>query len=284
MRTALRRLIVALALALAVPAAAHTQPVAYDAVPIDRPDAQGVLWIKTPPAAPRGVVVVLPGAQMTADRYTWLSEGLAADGYAVVIAEAALEWRALPAAPDKTFPARYLMIPHALAALDAARARWPAAARANLIAIGHSLGGGIILDMLDPAEAARNPNTRAPAGFAGVDDIAKAVVLGASLQATGSAFTLPYRSDTRALHRPARTKILMIAGEHDGMATPELMRKTAARYTPPLEVRVIAGANHLGWSAGRGPMDRPDLDKPATITDDEQNRRTLEAIRAFLAS
>ncbi|MDX2142535.1 MAG: alpha/beta hydrolase [Rhodospirillaceae bacterium] len=280
MRIVLRCLIVALAL----PSLAHAQPVAYDAAPIDRPDAQGVLWIKAPPAEPRGVVVVLPGAQMTADRYTWLSEGLAADGFAVVIAEAALEWRTASSAQDKKLPARYAMIPHALAALDQARSRWPAAARANLIAIGHSLGGGVILDMLDSAEAARNPNTKAPKDFTGVTDLDKAVILGASLQASGGAVVLPNRSDTRVLRRPEGTQILMIAGENDGMATPAQMQKTAARYTPPLDVRVVAGANHLGWSAGRGPMDRPDLDKPATITDDEQNRRTLEIIRAFLAS
>jgi len=251
-------------------------------VRIDRPDAQGILWVKAPAAAPKGVVVIVPGAQMTAERYTWLAESILQDGYAVVLVEPALEWRTFSSAPNRQVAARYVAIPHALAALDLARARWPDPAKSNLIAVGHSLGAAVILELLDPSEASFNINTKPPPGFQGVDDIDKAVILGTSMQATGGAFTLAHRSDTRPLRRPVATKVLMIAGENDGMARPDLMQKTAARYDPPLTFQIIDGANHLQWSAGRGPMDRQDLDKPATISADEQQRRTLEIIRFFL--
>jgi hypothetical protein len=271
-------LIVALFALVAAAARAQT----YDAVRIDRADAQGILWTKAPAGSPRGVVVVIPGAQMTADRYTWLGDAQVAEGFAVALIEPAVEWRAFPGNPPKQVPVRYVAIPHALAGLEIARSLWPEAARANLIAIGHSLGAAVLLELLDPAEAARNPNTKAPAGFAGVTDLAAAIILGTSLQPGTGAITLPYRSEDRPLSAPAGTRVLFVAAENDGMAAPALMRKTAARYASPVRFETIAGANHLGWSPGRGPLDRPDLDRPAQIDAAEQGRRTLRLIAGFL--
>ena len=255
----------------------------YEGVRIDQGPTQGILWVKAPPQEPvRGVVVVIPGAQMTASRYTWLSEALVSDGYAAIVIEAGLQWIRPPGAPDRQLPARYVTIPHALAAVDYAQHRWPDAASRHLIGIGHSLGGAVLLELLDPTEAARNPNTRAPGGFTGVAIFDAAIVMGTSLQSQVGSMELPYRSETRTLTHPARTRVLLIAGEHDGMARPDLMMKTAARYSPPIELTKISGANHLGWSPGLGPMDRPDLDGKATVAQEVQIRRTLEKIRQFL--
>ncbi|MDX2142539.1 MAG: hypothetical protein SFV19_04230 [Rhodospirillaceae bacterium] len=219
---------------------------------------------------------------MTADRYTWLSEAAVARGYAAVIVEPALEWLTFPAGSSNLVPARYVTLPHALAALDYARAKWPGA-RKNIVAVGHSLGAAIVLELLDPQEAKRNPNNRSPSDFAGVDDLAAAIIIGTSLQAKGGSFELPYRSEDRSLHSPASTRLLFIAGENDGMATPQLMGKTAARYARPPRLEVVPGANHLNWSYGRGPMDRPDLDRPATISADQQIARTLDIMWEFLS-
>lgn len=256
----------------------------YEAVRLDGPEARGLLWLKQPRASARGVVVVLPGSQMTGDRYTWLADHLAARGFAVVLVEASLEWEKSRNGDGSVVPARNATMPHALAALAEARRRWPEAARTQLTLIGHSLGGGVLLDMLDPAEALRSGRTGAAPGFRGVTGIHSAVVLGASLQASLGWVTLAGRSDSGALQRPAGTRLLLIAGEHDRMASPALMRLTASRYRVPPVLKVIDGANHLGWSTGRGAMDRPDLDGRATIPIDEQIRRTLIEIDRFLAA
>lgn len=269
-------------LALLAGMASMARAAPYEAIRLDQGATQGVLWVKVPAQEPKGVVVIVPGAQMVADRYTWLSEGLVADGYASVLIEPALQWITLPGQPGRELPARYVTIPHALEAVAYATRRWPEATARRFAAVGHSLGAAVLLELLDPAEAARNPNTNAPQGFPGISSFDLAVILGTSLQSTLRSMTLPYRSDTRPLSRPVRTRLLFVAASNDGMAPPDVMRKTAARYAPPVDLEVIPGGNHLGWSPGRGPLDRADLDGQATISQEEQDRRTLDVIRRAL--
>ena len=131
----------------------------------------------------------------------------------------------------------------------------------------------------------RTPVTRAAARFAAMGyrvGLSAAIILGTSLQSRVLSFTLPHRSDDRPLYHPTNTALMFIGGSMDGMATPELMEKTVRRYQPPVHFTVIEGANHLGWSQGLGPMDRPDLDRPATIPEEEQIARTLNLITNFI--
>ncbi len=250
----------------------------YTSERILRDGANGILWWRAPEGNPIGLAIILPGAQMTADRYRWLGDRLLEAHYAVIIVEPGLEWLHPPGS-DTPIAARYLLIPHALAALDFAKKKWPVA---PVSLIGHSLGGGVALELLDPLEASRNPYTKAPKGFEGVMGLRDVVVIGSSLQATGGAFTLPYRSDERPLSRPPGTQMLFVAATEDKMAPPALMRATASRYSPTVRVADIAGANHLQWSSGRGMADRPDFDGVATISEAAQQCRTAEQIINFL--
>lgn len=276
---AANHLTLALAVLLAL-ASAATRAQSYNAAPIERDETRGILWWKEAESPMQGVVVLVPGAQMTGDRYTWLLEALVHEGFSVVLPEAALEW-ITPPGTESPLPARYVRMPHALAALDFARAQWPSYAN-EIALVGHSLGGAIVLEMLDPAEASHNPRTNAPEDFAGVSGIAAAVILGTSLQSTTSFMTLPHRSDSRPLHAPGATRLLFLAAENDAMATPALMRKTAARYDVPVEFRILPGGNHLNWSEGLGMMDRPDFDGEASISEQRQLEESARIVLDFL--
>jgi alpha-beta hydrolase superfamily lysophospholipase len=245
----------------------------------DRHGRPLALALHDPRRAPRAAVVVMPGAQATAERYAWLGEGLAAAGCRVAVAEAPEVHRTTPFSPDHPQPTRLITIDHLVRTLAYIG---PAAATAvPVIAVGHSLGGTVILEALDADEARRNPQADFADASVPVDGLAGAVILGASLQPDVMGMVVRHRSATAPLTKPAHTALLFLSGECDAMIPPAAMAATARRYGAARH-EVMAGANHLGWMAGRGPFDRPDLDGKATIPPERQRSLTITRIVAFL--
>ena len=245
-------------------------------------DAPGVLWIYEPDQDVSDVVLVMPGAQIAADRYMWLERGLSRPSRAVVLVEADRTWRPVPGR-ETLQPARLATIRHLIAAMDAIEKKWPEVPGSNITLIGHSLGGSVILEALDGESARRNPWAPPPADFDRLLDVGRVVILGASLQSTVGDISISYRTDTGALSAPATTQLLFIAAEHDLIGTPEAMRLTAKRYAADIMFEVIEGGNHLAWGSGTGILDRPDMDGIATISEDRQLQETVQLISSFLA-
>lgn len=225
---------------------------------------------------PSWTVLILPGAQIRAERYLWIAEGLA--DATVAILDPPEVMRTTPFSPDRPVPTRFASLGQLIAA-HAALAGLAQPARRAII--GHSHGGAVLLEALDGAEARRNPMSAAPQGFAGLSGVDVAITLGAHLQAEAMSFTIPWRDSSRPL-RAVGARLALVSAEHDRMATPYIVAATAARYGGAARYHSVAGANHLRWATGTGPFDRPDLDGAATIAPVEQQTRTLDIIRAAL--
>lgn len=166
-------------------------------------------------------------------------------------------------------------IPDLVGVLEYGRSTWPGL---PIMVVGHSLGGSILLESLDPVEGHRNPRNDMPDNFTAITDINLAVVLGASLQPEMAHFRLPHREEDTVLNKPDQTELEFIAAEFDGIATPKLMTKTAQRYSEPPPVTTIPGGNHWGWVNGVEAGDGTALDGAATISKSEQQDITADLI------
>jgi alpha-beta hydrolase superfamily lysophospholipase len=230
----------------------------------------------------QGTVVIGPGAGCDAERYFWLAQALTGEGLACFVIEPPQMPVRTPIAPDIEKLMRLVTLSEADHALQFAANHYPGLPR---FAIGHSLGGAVLLEGLDPDEAGHNPRNGGYVASTSFADLSGVVILGAQLQAEAMGIPLPTRSNDRPLAKPAATRLLFIAGERDHIAPPNQMMATASRYGENgAELVVLEGANHLFWAAGHGVHDRPDLDGKSELDPALQRAKTAQITAAHFAT
>lgn len=227
-------------------------------------------------------VLILTGANCTAERYRWLAVPLAEEGATVLIPDPPPLEHASPLGPSARTRAALVSVDQMIRTLAI-----PSNGHAQdtlTFAVGHSLGGTVILEYLDPAQASGNPRSGVDAGYRPPTPLDGAVIAGASMQTEVMGFTLPWRQNDTRLFRPDGLPVLFIAGEHDGLVPPYQVSATVARYDPPTALVVQRGANHFGWTGGAGALDRHDLDGEATLSPEDQKAATLRLTKAFFSA
>ena len=227
-------------------------------------------------------VIVLPGANCDAVRYRWLGDSLSAGGATVLIPDPPLLEHPSPRNPREKTEAAYVTVDQLIKTLAMPWAEDQA--EGLTFVIGHSLGGSILLEYLDPAQAMADPRSGVGAGYKPPVAIQGGIVVGASMQADVMGTTIPWRSNDSALHKPAKLPLLFVAGERDGLATPISVAATVRRYTAPTALAVQKGANHFGWADGVGERDLRSLDNAASLAPDEQKSGLLRLVAAFMSA
>lgn len=226
---------------------------------------------------PKAQCLVLPGAQVSGERYEWLGIGLAALGCHTWVIDPPIIYQKTRFSPDKPTKTQFLSFSNFNNVLqNVCDPSLP------LVLVGHSWGGSLILETLDPENAKENATLGLPQDFVGIPNLLGCVVLGASLQAEAFGMTIPGRSNQKPLNKPENIGVLLIAGEHDRQAPPDDVLKTCSRYPAHAYFIEQPGANHLQWANGTGWADRPDLDGTATVDAGTQQRHTLSYIEAFI--
>ena len=155
-------------------------------------------------------------------------------------------------------------------------------AGSRVVLLGHSLGGSVVLEALDPEEARRNPGHGNVPDCSALDKCLAAITMGTTLQPAVMGTEMAWRREHEPLSRTGNLPLLMLAGEDDGLAPPDLVRKTFDRYSPPKQMEVLAGANHFGWTTGKGDLDRQDLDGIAVQPRAAQQAATIGLISGFV--
>ena len=155
-------------------------------------------------------------------------------------------------------------------------------AGSRVVLLGHSLGGSVILEALDPEEAQRNPGSGDVPDCTALGKCLAAITMGATLQPAVMGTVMAWRREHEPLSRAGNLPLLMLAGEDDGLAPPDLVQKTFNRYSPPKRLEVLAGSNHFGWTIGNGDFDRQDLDGVATRSRAVQQAATIGLISEFV--
>lgn len=234
-------------------------------------------------------IVILPGANCNARRYRWLAEPLAGEGATVFIPDAPILEHPTPDDPTVRREAAYITIDQMIKTLampwDDDGAQGGAKGGNSLtFVIGHSLGGSILLEYLDPAQAMADPRSGVGAGYTPPVEIDGGVVLGATLQADVMGTTIPWRQNDSALNKPAKLPILFVAGEADGLASPNKVQSTVGRYQPPTAFVMQKGANHFGWVEGQGELDMTNLDGKADLAPAAQKDGAIRLIAAFFSA
>ena len=235
-------------------------------------------------------VIILPGANCAVTRYRWLADPLAAEGATVFIPDPPLLEHPSPLDPTVKVEAAYVTIDQMIKTLAMPWKNTRTDERADdendalTFAIGHSLGGSILLEYFDPAQAMADPRSGVGAGYKPPVPLHGAVILGASMQADVMGVTIPWRQNDTPLDKPDGLPVLFIAGENDGMATPDKVSATVGRYTAPTAMIVQKGANHFGWTEGEGALDRRDMDGPATLPPEKQKAGTIRLTAAFFSA
>jgi alpha-beta hydrolase superfamily lysophospholipase len=225
-------------------------------------------------------LLVLPGADCTAQRYRWLAEAFTPLGVATCIIDPPLLQREALLEPGKVICGQFVGVVELQAALI-----WLAGARPGrpVVLVGHSLGGVVMMEWLDQQAAMRNPLNRAVCWqFELQAHVVAAVTMGTTLQQHALGISFPWRSEEASLTRPARLPVLMLAGQNDAMVAPELVMATARRYRPPASVTTLPGVCHFGWVEGHAPTDRIDLDGKSEVPKAEQFARSATVIGEFL--
>lgn|GEM_PF-2461893 len=242
-----------------------------------------VMAFSPPDGRKRAVrIVILPGANCDAKRYRWLAEPLSAGGAMVLVPNPPQLEHPSPADPKVKKKASFVTIDQLIKTLAMP---WEDDQGDGLtFIVGHSLGGSIFLEYLDPAQAMLDPRSGVGAGYAPPVLIHGGVVIGATLQADVMGTTIPWRQNDTALTKPPGLPLLFLAGEFDGMATPELVSDTVSRYMAPTAKVVQKGCNHFGWTEGPGEFDLRQLDGKALIDERQQKQHTLRLVVAFLST
>lgn len=151
---------------------------------IDRGDDPFRVMVFAPPKEKSRTVrvIILPGANCAASRYRWLAKPLAAEGATVLNPEPPLLEHPSPANPKVKTEAAYVTIDQMIRTLgmpwdhgDASGGGVPP------FAIGHSLGGAILVEYLDPAQAMLDPRSGVGAGYTPPIALHGGIVMGASL-------------------------------------------------------------------------------------------------------
>lgn len=227
-------------------------------------------------------IVLLPGANCDANRYRWLAEPLSAGGATVLVPDPPQLEHSSPADPKVKKKAAFVTIDQLIKTLAMP---WDDDHGDGLtFVIGHSLGGSILLEYLDPAQAMLDPRSGVGAGYGPPVLIHGGVVIGATLQADVMGTIIPWRQNDTVLTKPSGLPLLFLAGEFDGIATPDLVSDTVARYTAPTAKVIQKGCNHFGWTEGQGDLDLRQLDGKALIEEKQQKQQTLRLIAAFLST
>ena len=252
---------------------------------IDRDGTSFKVMLFAPPADKnRNVrVLILPGANCAANRYRWLAELLAAEGATVLIPDPPELEHPSPNDPTVKVEAAYVTIDQMINTLAMPWSNAPSEDGQNALtfAVGHSLGGSILMEYFDPAQAMADPRSGVGAGYMPPVVLHGAVILGATMQADVMGTTIPWRQNDTPLDKPAGLPFLFVAGEADGMAKPETVSATVARYNAPTAMVVQKGANHFGWVDGEGALDRRDLDGKAVLSPELQKAGVIRYIAAF---
>lgn len=227
-------------------------------------------------------ILILPGANCNARRYRWLADPLAREGATVFVPDAPVLEHPLPNDPTTRREAAYITIDQMIKTLAMP---WNNEEEGGLtFVIGHSLGGSILMEYLDPAQAMADPRSGVGAGYKPPVEIDGGVVLGATMQADVMGTKIPWRQNDTALSKPDKLPILFIAGETDGLATPNKVQSTVARYQPPTAFVMQKGANHFGWVEGQGELDMTNLDGKAELDPAVQKDGAIRLIAAFFSS
>jgi pimeloyl-ACP methyl ester carboxylesterase len=212
--------------------------------------------------------VFFPGANCAAKRYGWLA-GLATASVTVYLFDPA------PPSPGAaTFP----KIADVVAALDVVRPR-----HKLLLGGGHSAGAAAMLDSLDPISAQASPRDHMPADYRPPQDVAGVAVMGCTLQPRTLNMVMTYRSEDRPLTRPHDAPLLFLAGDHDLVAPPALIEKTRARFAPPTQLTILAGATHYGWLMGHGDKDHDEFNAPGGVSKETQQAMSLARLAPWIA-
>ena len=224
--------------------------------------------------------LVLPGADCAAERYRWLAEAFTPLGVETCIVDPPVSTRESLLQPGTVTSGQIAGPDHLQTALA-----WLAGCRPGLpvTLVGHSLGGVVIMEWLDQAAARCNPlNAMVHWHFELSEHVVAAVTMGSTLQRQTMGITFPWRSDDAPLKCPGRLPLLMLAGEHDALVTPDLVLATSQRYQPLPSVRTLPDVCHFGWVEGRAPTDRIDLDGKSNLSKSEQQTQSASAIHEFL--
>ena len=230
-------------------------------------------------------VIILPGANCAASRYRWLAEPLAAEGATVFIPEPPLLEHPSPADPKVKTEAAYVTIDQMIRTLGMPWDHGTAGGEGGqTFAIGHSLGGAILMEYLDPAQAMLDPRSGVGAGYAPPIVLHGGIVIGASLQADVGVITIPWRQNDTPLTKPGGFPLLFLCGDADGISIPEQVAATVGRYEAPVAMVTQKGANHFGWAAGTGERDLRDLDGKASLSPDAQKENTLRYAASFFSA
>ncbi len=227
-------------------------------------------------------VVVLPGANCEAVRYRWLSDALSAEGATVFIPHPPILEHPSHQNPHEKVEAAYVTVDQLVKTLAMP---WTDDGEEGLtFLIGHSLGGSILLEYLDPAQAMADPRSGVGAEYKPPAAIHGGVAVGASLQANVMGTGLPWRSNDSALHKPAKLPLLFVAGEKDEIASPDIVAATVSRYTAPTALVVQKGANHFGWVDGESTREAHALDGAASLKPEAQKSGLLRVAAAFMSA
>lgn len=227
-------------------------------------------------------ILILPGANCNARRYRWLAEPLAGEGATVFVPDAPVLDHPIPNDPTVRREAAYITIDQMIKTLAMP---WDDDDGNGLtFVIGHSLGGSILMEYLDPAQAMADPRSGVGAGYKPPVEIDGGVVLGATMQADVMGTNIPWRQNDSALNKPAKFPLLFVAGEADGLATPNKVQSTVGRYQPPTAFVMQKGANHFGWVEGHGDLDMTNIDGKADLAPAAQKDGAIRLIAAFFSA
>ena len=231
-------------------------------------------------------VLILPGANCAATRYRWLADLLAAEGATVLIPDPPMLEHPSPNDPTVKVEAAYVTIDQMIKTLAMPWSNNPDESDQNALtfALGHSLGGSILMEYFDPAQAMADPRSGVGAGYKPPVALHGAVILGATMQADVMGVTIPWRQNETPLNKPDGLPFLFITGEDDGLATPEKVSATVDRYSAPTAFVTQKGAKHFGWIDGEGALDRNDLDGKATLSPELQKAGVIRYIAAFFSA
>lgn len=203
---------------------------------------------------PEACLVFMPGRDCRASRYDWLG-ALADQGICVGIVDAA---------PGGGVPITNATQGDLLRAVDQM-----AIDASRIFAAGHSLGAVTILDALEVGALRYNA-------------VAGAAVLGCSLQPRTLRMTFAHRTEAGPLHRQPGLPLLFLSGDHDRVASPELMEATRRRYAPPTQMVLMRNATHYGWADKPASTDRAAFDAPGDVDLADQRVRTLAYLAAWI--
>lgn len=231
---------------------------------------------------PFGTALILPGANCRAAKYDWLADGLSDYNFAVCIIDPPLRMRPRLSEVLGEAKGHFVTPPMLRNALQYITDRW---IDRPLILIGHSLGGAVLLESLDPQEACRHPQQSDWGALVQYPPNLHAVItLGSALGTHVGTLQFPWRSNG-PLSRQSDIVVDLIAGDADTLVPAHAVRQTARRFTPPADFFQITGATHFGWTyPSAAPISPGKLRASHILDPDHQREITIQRIGGHLPS